>query len=335
MSQALLESTVHGEPAVPNELLSFLKQGKKFLIAGHKEPDGDCLGSQLALASALRRMGKETILCSAGPFERSEINKYKNLFLSAPAEKDAKVILLDCSTLGRTGDLASHLEGLPLAVIDHHETKNPADEPLTGAINYVAINAPSTTYLVRKLILALGLELSREEAELLFFGLCTDTGFFRHVDNTGVACFEAAAALIRCGANPKAAFAEINGGKSLESRKRVGHLLLNTESFYDGKMLLSTEELEKTSLFGLHDRDSDSVYQLLQAVAGAEVIVLIRQENAEKCNIGLRSRSIVDVGSIAASLGGGGHKNAAGISLEGTINELKPIIVNAFADSMK
>ena len=325
----------HDESAVPNELLDFIKQGKKFLIAGHIEPDGDCVGSQLALASALRRMGKETILCSAGPFNRSEIKKYENLFLSAPAERDAKVILLDCSTLGRTGDLASYLEGLPIAVIDHHETKNPADEPLAGPLNYIAFDAPSTTFLVKKLILALGLELNQEEAELLFFGLCTDTGFFRHVGSGGAVCFETAADLIRCGANPKAAFAAINGGKSLNSRRRVGHLLLNTESFYEGKMLLGTEEFEKASFFGPQDRDSDSVYQLLQAVAGVEVIVLIRQETEEKCSVGLRSRSMVDVGSIAASLGGGGHKNAAGISLAGTINELKPIIVNAFADSMK
>jgi phosphoesterase RecJ-like protein len=317
------------ESVVPLELLEFIKTGEKFLIAGHKEPDGDCVGSQLVLASVLHRIGKEAILYSSGPFNRTEIKPYEHLFVSVLNNKnDVRVILVDCSSVNRTGELALSLEGLPKAVIDHHDVEN---YTVPGGLVYVDKAAPSTTFLVLKLIDALNLEPTQEEAELLFFGLCTDTGFFRHVDIGGAETFEAAAALIRWGANPKAAFAAINGGKSLDSRRFIGYMLTRAESLFDGKLLLSFEEYDDIRHFGLESRDSDSLYQLLQSVIGCEAIVIIRQETPEKCSVGFRSRNWVDVGSIAASFGGGGHKNAAATETTGTIPELRLKIIDAFA----
>ena len=333
-----LEQTVSRESAIPPELLNFIRKGKKFLIAGHQEPDGDCVGSQLALASVLRRMGKEAIPCSAGPFKRAEIKSYEHFFSAAPDEKDragASLIIVDCSDPDRTGDLEPFLENLPLAVIDHHEGGEyaaVAEGSAKGAM-YVDARAPSATIMVLKVIEALGLELLREEAELLFFGLCTDTGFFRFVDVGGAEAFDAAAALVRSGANPKVAFAAMHGGKSLDSRRLLGHILTRAESLFGGKLILSVEEYEETCRFGLEGRDSDSLYQLLQAVAGCEAIVIIRQETPEKCTIGLRSRDWVDVRRIAESFGGGGHKNAAGFSTAGTISELRPKIIKAFENT--
>jgi phosphoesterase RecJ-like protein len=174
------------------------------------------------------------------------------------------------------------------------------------------------------------MEPTREEAELLFFGLCTDTCYFRHVDSAGAETFEDAAALIRCGANPKAAYAAIHGGKSLDSRRLIGLILNRAESLYDGRLILSSEEYEETCRFGPEGRDSDSLYQLLQSVAGVEAIVIIRQETPENCTVGFRSRDRVNVAAIARSFGGGGHKNAAGLSIKGTIADLKPLIIKAF-----
>jgi phosphoesterase RecJ-like protein len=325
---------------LPEELLDFIKEGKKFLVVGHKEPDGDSIGSQLALASVLQRMGKEVILCSPGPFKRIEIKKFEPLFKSALEEKDliaASLIIVDCSSLDRTGALEQYLEGLRMAVIDHHEAGTNVDYRAGGKhqdrVFYIDTNAPSTTFLVKKLIEALGLELTREEAEFLFLGLCTDTGFFRHVDSEGARTFEAAASLIRSGANPKATYSAMYSGKSLNSRKLMGHALINAELLFDGKFIFSFEGAQETSRFGLESRDSDSLYQLLQSVAGVEAIALIRQETPEYCTVGLRSHSWLDVGYIAESFGGGGHKNAAGFKLAGEIAELKPRIITAFENA--
>jgi phosphoesterase RecJ-like protein len=183
------------------------------------------------------------------------------------------------------------------------------------------------------LIEALGLVPTPEEAELLFFGLCTDTGFFRHTDEQSAATFEYAARLIRYGASPKKVYNLIYGGKSLNSRYLLSIQLGRARPYFDGKLLLTSERYSETQEFGLESRDSDSFYQLLQGVTGVEAIVIIRQETSENCTIGLRSRDRVNVAEIAARFGGGGHKNAAGASVPGTIEELQPQILAAFAAS--
>ena len=318
------------ENPVPGELLEFIREGGKFLIAGHKEPDGDCVGSQLVLASVLRRMGKEAVVCSAGPFKRSEVKPYEDLFAPLPAEKSGlRVIVVDCSAVDRTGDLEPFLEGLPLAMIDHHLVREDAAGPALGPV-YVDAHAPSTTFMILKLIEALGMEPAPEEAELLFFGLCTDTGFFRYVGSNGAAVFEAAAALVRLGADPRAAFHDIYSGKSLDSRRLLGIILSRAEAYYGGKLIYSCEEYEESCRYGLESRDSDSMYQLFQSISGAEAIAVIRQETPDFCSVGFRSRDWVNVGDVAASFGGGGHKLAAGFRIEGTIAEIKPRIIKAF-----
>lgn len=331
------DKPVYPESKIPGEFLNFLKEGKKFIVAGHREPDGDCIGSQIALASVLRRMGKEAILCSHGPFKRTEIKSYERFFTLAPGEQDragARVIIVDCSTADRIGDLEPFLEGLPTAVIDHHDNAA-CPKKFEEGLSYVDASAPSTTFLVLKVIKALGLELLKEEAEILFFGLCTDTGFFRHADERDAEIFAAAAELVRAGANPKAAFAAIHGGKSLDSRKLLGHILIRAESLFGGKLIISSEDYEETCLYGLEGRDSDTLYQLLQSVDGVEAIAIIRQESPGNCTVGLRSRDWVNVGSIAESFGGGGHTNAAGAYIAGTIAELKPKIIEAFEKTLK
>jgi len=317
---------------VPEQLVRFINSGTKFLVAGHKEPDGDCVASQLALCTALQRLGKEAAACSAGPFKRTEIAPYAAHFISAPGEKEkagAKVIVVDCSTVERTGSLAPCLEGLPVAVIDHHAvTAHPSPAPEVPV--YIDHGSPSCTLLILALIEALGLEPSGEEAGLLLFGLCTDTGFFRHLDTKGAAAFEAAAKLIRAGASPKETFSRIHGGKSLDTRVFMGHILSRAESLFNGKLIISYETFEETQRFGQEGRDSDSLYQMLQSVAGVEAIAIIRQELADSCTVGFRSIDKIDVAAVAAAFGGGGHKNAAGVSIKGTISDVKPRIIETF-----
>jgi phosphoesterase RecJ-like protein len=314
---------------VPPALLDFIRTGGKFLVAGHKEPDGDCTGSSLALCSVLRRLGKEAIPCSAGPFKRTEIKPYEGLFTGSLEEadrQDARVIIVDCSSAGRIGDLEAGIKGLPLALIDHHSTGICPGE----AVLFLDPDAPSVTFMILALIEALGLEPTREEAEYLFFGLCTDTGFFRHIDQGGAEVFSYAGRMVRAGASPKKTFNSINGGKSFNSRILLGIQLSRAEEYFGGKLIYTSEEYEETQRFGLEGRDSDSLYQILLAVAGVEAIAVIRQETPEKCTVGLRSRDWVDVAAIAGDFGGGGHKNAAGFAVPDRIAELKPKVLSRF-----
>jgi phosphoesterase RecJ-like protein len=311
---------------VPSELLRFIHEGQFFVVVGHKEPDGDCVGSQLVVTSVLNRLGKKALPCSAGPFKRTEVKPFEERFSPFPADvprERIRVIVVDCSSLDRVGDLP--LEGLPLASVDHHASASPSGEAV-----YLDAAAPSVTCMVLDIITALGLSPTPEEAELLLFGLCTDTGFFRHVDETGAETFDVAARLIRAGASPKRIFAMINGGKSLDSRLLTGLVLSRTRSFFGGRLLLSFENYDDVLRYGGESRDSDMIYQLLMSVEGAEAVALIRQEKPESCTLGLRSRDRIDVASIAALFGGGGHKNAAGASVDGTIADLEQLLLNAF-----
>jgi len=318
---------------VPKELVDFIKTSSNFIIAGHKEPDGDCIGSQLALCSAIRRLGKEAIACSAGPYRRTELKNYITQFSEVPenTSPDTKVIIVDCSGKERTGELLEHIDKYPCAVIDHHAAVTHAPSTFDSPV-FVDPSSPSCTLLIYKLIKALGLQLTEEESTQLLFGVCTDTGFFRHLTEKNSSVFDAAAEMIRRGANPKKIFSTINGGKSLNSRILIGHILSRTESFFDGRLLISSETLEEYKSFGLESRDSDTLNQLFLSIDGVEATAVIRQECSENCTVSLRSVDDINVSQIAASFNGGGHKNASGLTMKGDISYVKQKMLIAFSD---
>jgi phosphoesterase RecJ-like protein len=321
------------ENSVPEDIVTFIKTGSKFIIAGHKEPDGDCVGSQLALRSALIRMGKEALVCSAGPFKRTELKNYSNQFKCIPTEEEksgARLIVVDCSNLERTGNIHETLEKLPHAIIDHHAAVNhPPSTPQAPV--YVDANSPSCTLLIKKLINAFDIELTKEEASLLLFGICTDTGFFRHLTDKDSEVFEAAANLVCHGANPKKIYSIMNGGKSLNSRILMGNILSRIEPYFMGRLTISHETLEEFKVYGFEARDSDSLFQMLLTIEGVEAAVIIRQECADNCTVSLRSVDKINVAQIAASFNGGGHKNASGLTMQGNISSVKKTILESFS----
>ncbi|CEM62580.1 bifunctional oligoribonuclease/PAP phosphatase NrnA [Treponema phagedenis] len=321
-------------PEISDELVTFINSHSVFLIAGHKEPDGDCIGSSLALSLFLQRLGKKTVLLSAGPFKRIEIKCYEELFFEHVPENivpnnETALFVVDCSNVERTGDLAEELKPFKPVFIDHHATNTEA-----SPASLIMKTSPSTTYLIQHIIEKMTGEVTEEEAKLLFFGLSTDTGFFRHLDYNSAEVFAAASRLVRAKASPKRIFAQINGGRSFKSRMLISKILSRLTPYYDGKLMLSFETYEDTQEFGLEGRDSDALYQLIQSIAGVEAIVIIRQESETHCSVGFRSFDKIDVSVIAASFGGGGHKQASGLYIKGQINNLIPKFVKAFENQM-
>jgi len=307
---------------VPEVLLAFLRDHDSFLLIGHQEPDADCICSQLALGSYLARQGKSVKQYNHGPFKRAEINSYQPLFSLRidPFDKVSRpgVIVLDCSTLDRIGDLQQDLTGLEVAVIDHH-----AVGKSFGDVQWIEAQRPSTTWMIQRLIHSLGGTPTSEEAHWLMLGLATDTGFFRHVEAGPGDAFHAAGDLSKAGASAKAVFQQINGGKVLANQKLMGLVLSRTESLFGGKVMYSWEALGDRAAYGAENRESDAIYQALQGVTGVELIILLRQDTATTVTCGLRSRSFVDVGALAQKFGGGGHIRASGFSCPGTLVEVK------------
>ncbi len=318
---------------VPHKLTEAFEKYDTFILIGHKEPDGDALSSQLALGSFLTRTGKKAIPVSPGPFDRREISDKEKYFKKhipdGTDKKSALVVILDCSTLERIGYLAQEVKGFTIAVVDHHSSGQEF-----GDIRYIDPQAPSVTFMVNRIIETMGAVPTKEEAELLLFGLATDTGFFRHLEEGSAEVFKTAGKLVEAGSSPKRIFNEMYGNRTFESRKLLGILLSRAEKLCGGRIILTVETEEDVKTFGKENRDSDTLYQLLSGVEKTEAVILLRYENREEISVGLRSTGDIDVGSIAKGFGGGGHKKAAGFSSEKSFDEIKKDLMKEFCSRL-
>ena len=314
------------------EAVRFIGRYSAFSVLGHREPDGDCIASQLGMASLLRALGKTVSLHSAGPFDRPEIASFSGSFsVTMGAEPDAgrAVIILDCSTPDRTGSLGERIGDMPCLVIDHHSSGE-----AFGTARFVEPSAPSTTMLVHRLFEDLGVAPDAETARLLLFGLCTDTGFFRHLGANSADTFRAVARLVECGTSTAEAYMMVYGRRELASRKLLAAMLSRVESHWGERLLLTWQTMEDRTRLGVTQRGEDEVYRLLQTISGNVVVALIKEEHTGMFSVGLRSSSSLDVGAIAASFGGGGHKQASGFDITGTLDSVKETVIASFVSHL-
>jgi phosphoesterase RecJ-like protein len=313
----------------PDDVVSFLQNCRKFLLFGHVEPDGDCIASQLALSSFLKRRGKQVDVFSEGPFDRPEIKHYEERFRkrieAADLEGNPAAVILDCSTPDRIGGMSRSIRDIPVLVIDHH-----ASGEVFGDVRWVIPQAPSVTYLIQRLIEAYPDRPTPEEAQMLLFGLARDTGFFRHlVENSGYV-FEAVARLVDIGASPRETYRMIHSGWELAKARLLALSIQRVEPVLDGRALVTCQTLEDLRSLGAKvARGSDEIYRILQAVQDVEVVAFIQEEVRGRCSVGLRSNGTWDVGTLARSMGGGGHTLAAGYSAPGTITVIRERLLQA------
>lgn len=316
------------------ELLSdFINKHSFFFIIGHKEPDGDCISSCLGVKAILDHFKKDYQMLSAGPFKRNEIKKYENLFSNEMIFQDNEernrsgLIIVDCSEISRLGEIDGDLKNLDTFVIDHHKTSGLPEK----ALGYINPQSPACAFLIQQYYEQLIGPVPEETAKVIFFGLCTDTGFFRFLTKDSAPVFEASARLVNYGADPRETYNTINSGKPFSTRKLLGILLSRTELYLDGRLAITYETLEDTKKWGVNGRDSDALYQLLLSSDKIEAVAFLRQDTITTCTGGLRSLDKVDVSKVASKFGGGGHKNASGLSTEGKLETLIPQIIKEFA----
>lgn len=315
------------------EFKNFISNHQYFYVIGHKEPDGDCIASCLGIADILKKSNKEYKLLSAGPFKRPEIKKFEKQFSNKTDFLDNKdreitgLIILDCSELSRLGEIDGDLSGLDIFVIDHHKTSNLPE----NAKGFIDPEAPACAYLVQIFYEKILGKIPLKLANILFFGLSTDTGYFRFLSQDSAEVFMAAARLVSYGVEPRMIYNEINSGKPYSTRQLLGVLLSKAERYLDGKLVITYETLEDTKKYGSEGRDSDALYQLLLSSQDVEAAVFLRQDTISTCTGGFRSVDKIDVSQVAAKFGGGGHKNASGMSTDGKIENLIPLIVKEFA----
>ncbi len=315
------------------EFLDFIKGHSFFYVAGHKEPDGDCIASCLGVKAILEHFGKPFQMLSAGPFKRTEIQRYESIFssemdfLSEDERKKTGLVIVDCSELSRLGEIEGDLKNLDTFIIDHHKTSG-CPENVKAIIDP---ESPAAALLVQILYEKTIGAPDKNLAEILFFGIMTDTGFFRFLSSKDASVLVLVSHLLEAGADPRKTYDMINSGKPYSTRKLLGILLGRAETYLEGKLILTYETMEDTRKFGQEGRDSDLLYSALLSVKDVEAVAFLRQETENTCTAGFRSRDKVDVSVVASKFGGGGHKNASGLSCEGRLESLIPSVVKEFA----
>jgi phosphoesterase RecJ-like protein len=306
--------------------VGFIRAHSSFLVIGHKEPDGDCVASQIAVQRLLAALGKPCSLHSVGPFDRPEIAQFGASFESIIADEQrngAAAIIVDCSTPDRTGALGTRVAGLPCLVIDHHSTGE-----RFGTARFVDASAPSTTMLVFQLFQDLAVAPDPQCAMLLLFGLCTDTGFFRHLAENSAATFAAVAQLTSLGTSTAEVYMMVYGRRELPARKLLAEMLMRTESHRDDRLLLTWQTIADRDRLGVTQRGDDDLYRLLQTVRGNVVVALIKEERPGEFSVGLRSATSLNVGTVAGSFGGGGHRQASGFDISGTLASVRQALID-------
>ena len=307
----------------PEDLLRKIRQGNRFLLTSHINPDGDAIGSALGLARLLRRLGKGAVVWNRDqtptiyrPLPGSErIHNGEEPPAGFPDMFDA-IIVLECPSPDRTG-LEQHLSAKPVINIDHH-----LGNQHYGVINWVDSAAPAVGEMVYRLSQALKVSLDPETASSLYLTLVTDTGGFRFSNSTPAA-FEAAAALVRDGAQPEHVSQWLYESQPLGVIRLLGEMLQTLALHDNGRIATGRLTLEMFQKAGAAPGDSEGLIDHIRSIAGVDVVALIREREDGTHKISLRSRGEVDVEKIARHHGGGGHRNAAGFSLEGDGEEIR------------
>jgi len=315
-------------PPLPDDIRNVIENGFSFLVIGHVSPDGDCLSSQIAMGALLEDLGKKATLINAGPFERSEIVHLADLFHTKVTDEmkadDPIVVVVDCSSIDRIGSLAEGIEGLTTIIFDHH-----ASGELFGDYRYITPRSISTTLIIMHLYKEFGVEISPEIADHLFFGFATDSGFFRFINAYRGDVLHQVAELVDLGVSPNEMADRIHGGKNLDYIKYVGKLIDRSEVLLDGRLIIASSYIRDSRTFDTTDRPSDVLYSMLLAIKGVEVVLYLKELEAKLTEIGFRSshQSPVDVGELAKQLGGGGHRRAAGATVNESVEAIRDRLI--------
>ena len=307
--------------AIPHDLVEAFRSGNRFLISSHAHPDGDAIGTEMALARLLRASGRSATIWNADPAPDtcSGITANEPIHVGQtpppgfPEEFDFAVPL-ECPRLDRT-DLEDALGLLPLLNIDHH-----LGNRLYGVANWVDTDAPAVAEMVLRLARALDFPIDEATATALYLGLMTDTGSFRFSNATPRA-FEAAAELARLGARPEQVATWVYESQSPAAVRLLAEVLDTLELHCDGRVSSLRLELSMFERADARRTDSDGLIEHARSIRNVEAAVLFRERPEGDVKVSLRSRGPVDVGAIAASRGGGGHHNAAGCLIEGRNDE--------------
>ncbi len=287
-----------------------LANGSSFVLSSHARPDGDSIGSQLALAHALRALGKTVRIVNHDPppaYLRTLPGVAAIEVADSVDDRADAAVVLECGTLERTE--VAGLDRQPVINIDHH-----AGNALYGALNWFDPGAAACAEMIHDLIAALGVSLTPAIGAALYAGILTDTGSFRHANITP-RTFETCRNVAACGVDVAALAAAIYQNSSLGKLRLTGRLLHEMRLEAGGRVAVLQVDEALLRDTGCPPDDMEGVINLPLSARDVEAVIMIRTLDGVT-RASLRSKGMVDVRAVAATFGGGGHRNASGCTLE-------------------
>ena len=320
-------------------LADLIETHDRFLVTTHVRPDGDALGSEVGMAGLLRQKGKHVRVVNSSPtpprydFLDPEGTLFEHFGSKAKPEEltDREVaIILDLSAWNQLGDMAEYVRGFagPRVVIDHHVSQDDM-----GAIFLKDTSAEATGTLVMNAMKSLGGAFTREVATGLLTAIAMDTGWFRHT-NTRPRTLRAAAELIESGAPITSIYQNLFERNTIGRLKLMGETLSGLKTEMGGKVAYATISRDDLLRTGAIPQDSEDLVDFTVSLYGVEVGMLFIEQARGGVKVSFRSRNGLDVARLAATLGGGGHRAAAGATLPGTLRESVARALSAVRQSL-
>ena len=321
-----------------DQIIQHIKDGQDILIASHAEPDGDSVGSLVALGLALTKLDKKITMHTPSPIPAV----YRFLPGAGRIVQQIKsadiydlALVLDCGDLTRIGETSAEIGRIPIVInIDHHVSNTGF-----GHIQFIDTTACATAEIVYRLINALEIPFDKAIATSIYTGILTDTGSFRF-SNTNQAAFAISKAMTDAGVEPHNVAQRVFGTYSLGRIKLLNMLLNSIEISENGKLSMMTVTRSMLNTTGTNTEDLDGMINYARRIEDVKVAALIHEikngagkfANMNRYHVSLRSDSSVDVAKIAGKFGGGGHTSAAGFQIESTLVALKSKIIELADD---
>ena len=312
-----------------DQIIHELKSSQNILLATHANPDGDAVGSLIAMGLCLDSLNKEITMYNESPIPAvyrflPSVNRVESIIEKKTIFNTA--VVLDCGGIERIGKAAPSICQLPVIInIDHHATN-------TGFGNFRLIDstACATAEIIYRIIKALGVPITKDMAVCMYTGILTDTGSFRF-SNTNRAAFTICEEMVDRGVNPYHIAQRVYGTYSLGRIKLLNLALDSIEISLNGKLSLMTLTSEMLKETGTQPEDADGLINYARRIEDVKVAVLIQESpdgggaknNSSRYHVSLRSDGSVDVATIASAFGGGGHESASGFNIESTLTKIK------------
>jgi phosphoesterase RecJ-like protein len=315
-----------GAASAREQVLSELRGSDRFCLVTHEHPDGDALGSLVAMHRVLTALGKDSVMLMAAdefplPYEYRFFD-LEGLTTVPPTDLvERTIIFLDCGNIDRTPLNVVKGDDTHILNVDHHH-----DNTHFGTVDLVDPESSCTAEIVWDLMRALGVEPDQETAEALYVGLVTDTGKFMY-ENTGPRAHVMAAELIEAGVDTHAIYRRLYEDMPYAKLELLARALKHVERHDEGALTVAHLSRDDFRLAGAEDSYSEGIIDHLRSVEGTKVAALARElvdeSGCGRKKVSLRSTDgEVDVSAIARAAGGGGHRQAAGFSTQMAETEL-------------